>query len=150
VTRPHRATALAPLVAAAAACFPGIGPPVTAVAGAAPGHIVFALDEAPTTALYGLRVAACGGGRTMWEIGQTDGTHAPPDTIVYGDVPPGFAERVPPRALTPGCYEVDTSGPAPARFDVRADGVVASRPAPGKHATRSKTSAAPVAQPSKR
>jgi hypothetical protein len=140
------------LVVAAGACFHNVGPAVTSVAAHAPGRVVITLDEEPLTALYGLRVATCGGGRTMWEFGRTDGPQPSPDSVVYGDVPPGFLERVAARALTPGCYEVSTSGPAVVRFDVRGDGTAALRPAlprrAARRATRSKTAASRTGQPS--
>jgi hypothetical protein len=92
--------------------------------GPAPGRPRFTLPATGRT-LYGLAVVPCGGGPPRWQFGTDGGVVAAiPPTIVYGEVPTGFALLPGPAALTPGCYEVFVDGAA-GRFTVQPDGGIA-------------------------
>jgi hypothetical protein len=83
-----------------------------------PGVVAFAVGD--RSLVYGLTVMTCRG-RVMWTISNERNVLSP-TRIAYGVTPDGFASRVGPKALTPGCYKVIVSGPSSARFEIGADG----------------------------
>lgn len=91
--------------------------------GAKPVFRVATTSGAPPHTFFGLSVVRCGHDTTMWTLTTPGGasTAAPPDTIVYGEAPTGYATTVGPLPLRPGCYEVFAAG-ASARFRVERDG----------------------------
>ncbi len=74
-----------------------------------------------------VRVYACdgsdSGGGAMWVAGPQGGTVSI-HQIVYGELPPNWESDQGPKALTPGCYRVASSGTGRTEFVVGADGTV--------------------------
>jgi hypothetical protein len=82
---------------------------------------------APPNLLFGVSVIRCADERPMWTI-SADGSRTMPDTLLYGQVVPGFPVRVGPEVLHADCYQAIASGAAPFRFIVDAKGGVTAPP----------------------
>jgi len=101
-----------------AACATDVSQIVSVEPAPAPSAVAFALED--LSLVYGLTVMTCRG-RVMWTISNERNGGTPP-VIAYGVTPDGFATRVGPKPLTPGCYEVVVSGPSKTRFQIGDDG----------------------------
>jgi hypothetical protein len=94
-------------------------------------HVVFGVADkrggTRAVAVGVLRVQQCGGPTTgsgaWWVVGPSAGTDSLRQ-IVYGQTPAGWVSEQGPRALTPGCYEVEVSGTGTTRFAVDSAGRV--------------------------
>ena len=88
-------------------------------------------DGSRAVAVGGVRVDRCDreptGEGAEWLVGPRNGTE-PTRELTYGVAPPGWETDQGPRPLTPGCYQVTTSGTGRATFDVAPDGRATERP----------------------
>jgi hypothetical protein len=93
--------------------------------------LVFVLRSAHVGAdpnlVFGLSVIRCADDVPMWTI-SADGSRTMPDSLLYGQVIPGFPVRAGPFPLAPDCYRAIASGAAPLRFDVGVTGDIKTEP----------------------